>query len=82
MSKKITIYTTTNCAYCPVVKKWLDSKGQKYDVINLDEQSPNVRQQVIDMSGAMTVPITVFEEQENRNIVVGWNPGQLAAAIR
>lgn len=80
--KKITIYTTNTCAYCEMVKKYLTSKGQTYTVINLDEQ-PELRQSVIEMSGAMTVPVILVEDEQSdiKNITVGWNPGKLAAAI-
>lgn len=80
--KKITIYTTNTCAYCDMVKKWLTSKQQTYEVVNLDDQ-PEIRQAVIEMSGAMTVPITVVEDEETgeKNITVGWNPAKIAAAI-
>lgn len=80
--KKITIYTTNTCAYCEMVKKYLTSKGQTYTVINLDEQ-PELRQSVIEMSGAMTVPVILVEDDQTevKNITVGWNPGKLAAAI-
>ena len=85
MSKNITIYTTNTCAYCETVKRFLNSKGQKYSVINLDEEAPEVRQKVIEMSGAMTVPVIVIENGEDqnapKNITVGWNPGKLAAAL-
>ena len=89
MKKSITIYTTTTCAYCEMVKKWLGSKGLSYDVINMDEQPAEVRQKVIEMSGAMTVPVTVVEEITDgsrepsfRDITVGWNPAKLGAAVR
>lgn len=89
MKKQITIYTTTTCAYCEMVKKWLGSKGLSYNVINMDEESPEVRQRVIEMSGAMTVPVTVVEEVTEagaepsfRDITVGWNPAKLGAAVR
>lgn len=80
--KKITIYTTNTCAYCDMVKKWLTMKEQTFTVINLDEQ-PELRQEVIEMSGAMTVPVIVVEDEETetKNITVGWNPAKLAAAI-
>jgi glutaredoxin len=85
MSKSVTIYTTNTCAYCEMVKKYLGSKGQDYSVVNLDEEAPEVRQQVIEMSGAMTVPVVVVENAEDKsapkNITVGWNPGKLAAAL-
>ena len=85
MSKKITIYTTNTCAYCEMVKKWLGTKGLEYTVVNLDEEKPEVRQKVIEMSGAMTVPVVVVEEEGNpdapKNITVGWNPAKLASAV-
>jgi glutaredoxin 3 len=37
MVKNITIFTTTTCAYCPMVKKYLGAKGLAYDEVNLDE---------------------------------------------
>lgn len=79
--KKITIYTTSTCAYCETVKKWLGSKNLPYDVVNMDDK-PEVRQEIIQMSGAMTVPVTVVEdEQGGKNLIVGWNPSKLAAAV-
>ncbi|HVI69555.1 MAG TPA: glutaredoxin domain-containing protein [Magnetospirillaceae bacterium] len=89
MKKTITIYTTTTCAYCDMVKKWLGSKGLSYKVINMDEEPAEVRQKVIEMSGAMTVPVTVVEEEVEagvepsfRDITVGWNPAKLGSAVR
>ena len=81
MAKKITVYTTNTCAYCVMVKRYLDSKQQAYDVVNLDEH-PEERQKVIEMSGAMTVPVTVISNENSEpHITVGWSPGKLAAAI-
>lgn len=81
MAKKIIIYTTNTCAYCVMVKKYLESKGQSYDIVNLDEH-PEERQKVIELSGARTVPVTVISNENSApNITVGWNPGKLAAAI-
>jgi glutaredoxin 3 len=82
MSKTVTIYTTNTCAYCVMVKKWLTSKGQTYQEVNLDEK-PELRQEVIELSGQMAVPVTVVSDAqgENKDITVGWNPGKLAAAL-
>jgi len=83
MTKTITIYTTTTCAYCEMVKKWLSSKGLTYKVVNMDEEAPEVRQSVIEMSGAMTVPVTIVEDEAgNKDLTVGWNPAKLGAAVR
>lgn len=82
MAKDITVYTRTTCAYCVNVKKYLDMKRQDYRVVNLDED-PELANEVIAKSGARTVPVIVVRDQESgaENITVGWNPGQLAAAI-
>jgi glutaredoxin 3 len=81
MSKNITIYTTNTCAYCPMVKKFLTMKGQEYQEVNLDE-NPDRRQEAIEVSGAMTVPVTVVENGDGlKNVTVGYNPAQLASAL-
>lgn len=81
MSKNITIYTTSTCAYCPMVKKFLQMKGQQYQEVNLDK-NPDRRQEAIELSGAMTVPITVVESSDGmKNVTVGYNPSQLASAL-
>lgn len=85
MKKTVTIYTTTTCAYCEMVKKYLTSKKVPFNVVNMDEEPAEVRQKVIEMSGAMTVPIVVVEEDDPeapKNITVGWNPAKLASAVQ
>lgn len=71
------IYTTKTCAYCPMVKKFLDMKGESYEVIDVTDDMA-MRQELIDKTGAMTVPITKIGEK----YVIGPNYGQLAEALR
>lgn len=81
MTKKITIYTTNTCAYCVMVKKFLTIKGHQYEEVNLDEQ-PERRQEAIELSGAMTVPVTVVDQADGmKNVTVGYNPTQLTSAL-
>ncbi len=82
MAKNITIYTTNTCAYCVMVKKYLTNKGHSYKEVNLDEK-PEERQKIIELSGQMTVPVTVIADEDgsHQDIAVGWKPGQLAAAL-
>lgn len=72
----IRVYTTNACAYCAMVKRFLDNKGQQYEVVNLDD-SPERRQEAFKLSGAITVPVTVIDDI----VVLGWNPGKLAAVL-
>ena len=82
MAKNITIFTTNTCSYCGMVKRFLDMKGQPYQVVNLDE-APERRQEAIEVSGgALTVPITVITKQDDsKHVVIGYNLAQLAPAI-
>lgn len=86
MSKTVTIYTTNTCAYCEMVKKFLKGKSVPFTVVNMDEEPNEVRQRVIEMSGAMTVPVVVVADEEDdtvpKNITVGWNPAKLATAVQ
>lgn len=82
MAKDITIYTRTTCAYCVQVKKYLDMKNQTYEVINLDER-PELADEVIKKSGAMTVPVVTIKDDSGDEKVasIGWNPAALNAAL-
>ena len=75
---KITIYKTSHCAFCPMVMKYLDSKGIKYETVDITDD-PELRQEVITKSGAMTVPITVRGDWEK--FVVGWQPMKMKDLI-
>ena len=81
MVKNITIFTTNTCAYCGMVKKWLDAKGHGYEVVNLDE-SPERQEEALRLSGALTVPVTVVtKHDDSQQVIVGFNLAQLAPAV-
>lgn len=81
MPKDITIFTTNTCAYCVMVKKWLASKGHTYQEVNLDEH-PERQAEALQLSGAMTVPVTVVTKQDDsREVIVGFNLAKLAPAV-
>jgi glutaredoxin 3 len=81
MVKSITIFTTNTCAYCGMVKKYLDAKQRTYEVVNLDEQ-PERQAEAHRLSGALTVPITVVTKHDDtQEVVVGYNLAKLAPAI-
>lgn len=81
MPKKITIYTTNTCTYCGMVKRYLDSKSLQYEVVNLEEH-PQRQAEALQLSGALTVPITVVTRQDDsQQVVIGYNLAQLAPAI-
>lgn len=81
MTKDITIFTTNTCTYCHMVKRWLGSKGINYQEVNLEEH-PERQAEVLQMSGALTVPVTVVTKQDDsQEVIVGFNLQKLAPAV-
>jgi glutaredoxin len=81
MVKDITIYTTNTCAYCVMVKRWLQAKGMSYNEVNLDE-NPDRQSEALELSGSLSVPVTVVtRHDDSKQVVVGYNLAQLAPAL-
>jgi glutaredoxin 3 len=81
MPKNITIFTTNTCAYCVMVKRFLQTKGMSYEEVNLDT-NPERQKEAYELSGALTVPVTVVtKEDESREVIVGYNLAKLAPAV-
>lgn len=81
MAKDITIFTTNTCGYCVMVKKYLGAKGHSYQEVNLDEH-PHRQAEALQLSGAMTVPVTVVtKDDDSQEVIVGYNLARLAPAV-
>jgi glutaredoxin len=77
----ITVYTRNTCPYCELVKKFLDMKGAKYNVINMDE-SPDAMQKIQAMTGRTISPTTIIEKTDGTSeVVVGLNLAKIAPAL-
>lgn len=60
---KIEIYSKTTCPYCIMAKRLLESKGQSFEEINLN-QSPERTDEMIERSGGkMTVPEIFIDDK-------------------
>jgi glutaredoxin 3 len=81
MVKNITIFTTNTCAYCVMVKKWLNAKGYSYEEVNLDS-NPERQNEAYAASGQLAVPVTIVTKQDDsKEVVVGYNLAKLAPAV-
>jgi glutaredoxin len=64
-----------------MVKRWLQAKGMSYNEVNLDE-NPDRQSEALEMSGSLSVPVTVVTKQDDsKQVVVGYNLAQLAPAV-
>ncbi len=81
MVKNITIFTTNTCAYCVMVKKWLNIKGFSYEEVNLEDH-PERQAEAMQISGQLAVPVTVVtKEDDSKEVIVGYNLAKLAPAV-
>lgn len=81
MVKSIVIYTTNTCAYCVMVKKWLNSKNIEYSEVNLDDH-PERATEPYELTQQNAVPVTVItKDDDSQEVVVGFNLAKLAPAV-
>jgi glutaredoxin len=60
-----------------MVKQFLTLKGKEFKVVNLDD-NPEKRQELFELTGALTVPIT---QVDDNNFIIGWNRQKLAEIV-
>ena len=70
---KITVYSTKTCAYCTMLKRWLDEKKIEYTVYDVDE-NPIAAQNMVRISGQMSVPFSTVENDDGKVVnISGFN---------
>jgi glutaredoxin 3 len=73
----ITVYTTTRCPYCVMLKNFLLSQNITFNEVNV-EKKPDIMQQLVNQTGQMGVPQT----NVNGNWVIGFDPDSILMALR
>lgn len=73
----ITVFTTKDCAYCPMVKKFLTLKGVEFEEWDVTDDG-NMREILRHNTGYSTVPVTTDDE----TWIVGWKPAELMKLVR
>lgn len=56
MSAEVKVYSTTFCPYCVRAKSLLERKGVAFTEINLDQEAPEVKTELIQQTKHRTVP--------------------------
>lgn len=63
MTANVTIYSTTVCPYCIRAKQLLERKGIDYKEINLSNEAPDVRIELMQRTNHRTVPQIFIKDQ-------------------
>ena len=62
MSKKVEIYSKSNCSYCVMAMNFFDSKGIHYEVYSADDQ--NIFKEMLERNpSARTVPQIFIDDE-------------------
>lgn len=74
---QITIYSTTTCPYCKMLKEYLKEKGISFTEKIVD-QDDAARDEMVKISGGfMGVPFTVIDKDGKKETVLGFDKGKL-----
>lgn len=75
---QVTLYTTTTCPYCKMLKNYLSEKNVKFTE-KLVDQDDTAREEMSDASGGfMGVPFTVvIRDDGSKETVVGFDKGKI-----
>lgn len=76
MSKDITVYTTTQCPYCTMLKGFLSENNIPFKEVNV-ENNPEQMEKVVKQTGQMGVPQTEIDGQW----VIGFDPESIKQVI-
>lgn len=79
---KVTIYSTTSCPYCQMLKDYLDSKKVTY-VEKMVDQSEEAKNEMMNESGGfLGVPfVTIYKDDGTKENVIGFDKGKLDKLI-
>ena len=79
---KITIYSTTTCPYCVMLKRWLDDKKVEYTDYLVDK-NPYAAQAMISQSGQRGVPFSTIEHEDGTvDKILGFDRASFEAALQ
>lgn len=72
----ITVYTTTQCPYCVMIKNFLSENNIDFKQVNV-ETNPKMMQQLVRKTGEMGLPQT----EVNGKQVIGFDPNSMMMAL-
>lgn len=77
---EIKVYTTPTCPWCKKLKEWL--KGKKISFQEMDvTESDKARDELIEKSSQMGVPVTIVTKGDKEEVIVGFNEGKLEEVL-
>ncbi len=68
MAKKITLYSSPNCPWCVLAKRYLTEKNVKFTEYDVGEE-PDKYEEMINLSRQTGVPVITVDDE----VIIGFN---------
>jgi glutaredoxin len=76
---KVIVYSAEWCPWCHKVMEFLEEKGIKFEEKDVDEGTNGA--EMVEASGQEGIPVTVIEDGERKNIIIGFDIPKLKKAL-
>lgn len=73
----VTVYTTTQCPYCVILKNFLSEQNISFKEVNV-ETKPEIMQRLVNTTGQLGVPQT----EVNGQWIVGYDRDNIMKALK
>ncbi|BDG48604.1 MULTISPECIES: glutaredoxin family protein [Parageobacillus] len=75
--KRVTVYTTTTCPYCVMVKNFLREQGVPFEEVNV-QRDPIAARKLVETTGQIGVPQIEIDGQW----VIGFDPNAIMQLLQ
>lgn len=77
----ITIYSTTTCGFCKMLKKYLDDKGVKY-IEKMADSDEAIAKELYEKSHQLSVPFTQIQKDDGSTVdILGFDRKKVDDAL-
>lgn len=76
---KVIVYSQPTCAPCRAEKAWMAEHGIEFEDRNIRQQ-PEWLDELVAL-GSQSTPTTVIEDNDGKQVVIGFNRGRLMQAL-
>ncbi|HCR35923.1 hypothetical protein A2130_00155 [Candidatus Woesebacteria bacterium GWC2_33_12] len=77
-----TIYSTTTCPYCKMLKNYLTSKNVSYTEKLVDQDETARNEMMVESGGFLGVPFSVITKDDGtKETVIGFDKGRLEKLV-
>ena len=77
MHMRITVFSTTTCPYCLMLKNYLKEKNVSFEEKQVDQDDSAKEEMLADSGGFMGVPFTVVVKDDGaKETIVGFDKGK------